>query len=252
MRSFIDNVNDELELQLSLRGFYEKELKCFPEGSLITKKRSNSCCEHYLYTSADDAMQYLGKKDLALISQLRQKKIYESGLKALNNNIPMLDKLVRNYMPYDYIPLDSKPAVPAASDICSRNRFRNDGLIYLTSAGIYVRSKGEAIIVDVLWQRGIPFFYEKALALIDENGNVVIVYPDFTIPISKRSFLVWEHNGMLLNEDYRKRSNRKMHLYFINGFYQPKNLIITSDGPNGEFSIPDIHRIVDGLILPLL
>ena len=115
-----------------------------------------------------------------------------------------------------------------------------------------MRSKGEAIIVDVLWQRGIPFFYEKALALIDENGNVVIVYPDFTIPISKRSFLVWEHNGMLLNEDYRKRSNRKMHLYFINGFYQPKNLIITSDGPNGEFSIPDIHRIVDGLILPLL
>ena len=48
MRSFIDNVNDELELQLSLRGFYEKELKCFPKGSLITKKRSNSCCEHYL------------------------------------------------------------------------------------------------------------------------------------------------------------------------------------------------------------
>ena len=80
----------------------------------------------------------------------------------------------------------------------------------------------------------------------------VVVYPDITILLSQRELLLWEHNGMLSNEEYRRRNNRKMELYFLNGFYQPKNLIVTADGPNGEFSIPDIYRIVDGLILPRL
>ena len=134
----------------------------------------------------------------------------------------------------------------------SQNHYKQEELIYLTSAGIYVRSKGEAIIIDVLWQRHIPFYYEKKLILFDEKGQKVVVYPDITILLSQRELLLWEHNGMLSNEEYRRRNNRKMELYFLNGFYQPKNLIVTADGPNGEFSIPDIYRIVDGLIRPRL
>ena len=77
-----------------------------------------------------------------------------------------------------------------------------------------MRSKGEAIIIDVLWQRHIPFYYEKKLILFDEKGQKVVVYPDITILLSQRELLLWEHNGMLSNEEYRRRNNRKMVLYF--------------------------------------
>ena len=77
-----------------------------------------------------------------------------------------------------------------------------------------MRSKGEAIIIDVLWQRNIPFYYEKKLILFDEKGQKVVVYPDITILLPQRELLLWEHNGMLSNEEYRRRNNHKMVLYF--------------------------------------
>lgn len=247
--NFIDNIRNELEIEKSSRDLYYKALDGMPEGRLITKCRSNSNPEHYLRLSSSVPLQYLGSNDKDLIKQLQQKKEYENQLKALNNNIPLLERVITKYISPDSVfsDIDSGPQVHA-----SQNLYKKDKLIYLTSAGIYVRSKGEAIIIDVLWQRRIPFYYERKLALLDENGDIVIIYPDITIPISQKEFIIWEHNGMLTNEEYRRRNNRKMELYFLNGFYQPKNLIVTADGPNGEFSIPDIYRVVDGLILPRL
>lgn len=247
--NFIEQIKNELEIQRAARELYCEVLEKMPQGRLITKCRSNSNPEHYLRLSSSVPLQYLGSNDKDLIKQLQQKKEYENQLKALNNNIPLLERVITKYISPDSVfsDIDSGPQVHA-----SQNLYKKDKLIYLTSAGIYVRSKGEAIIIDVLWQRRIPFYYERKLALLDENGEVVIIYPDITIPISKKEFIIWEHNGMLTNEEYRRRNNRKMELYFLNGFYQPKNLIVTADGPNGEFSIPDIYRVVDGLILPRL
>ena len=247
--SFIDKIKNELEAQVAARELCYGALEKMPQGRLITKCRSNSNPEHYLRLSASVPLQYLGSNDKDLIKQLQQKKEYENQLKALNNNIPLLERVITKYISPDSVfsDIDSGPQVHA-----SQNLYKKNELIYLTSAGIYVRSKGEAIIIDILWQRRIPFYYEKKLMLFDENGQKVVVYPDITILLSQRELLLWEHNGMLSNEEYRRRNNRKMELYFLNGFYQPKNLIVTADGPNGEFSIPDIYRIVDGLILPRL
>ena len=247
--SFINKIKNELEAQVAARELCYGALEKMPQGRLVTKCRSNSNPEHYLRLSASVPLQYLGSNDKNLIKQLQQKREFENQLKALNNNIPLLERVISKYISIDSVFSDihSGPQVHA-----SQNHYKQEELIYLTSAGIYVRSKGEAIIIDVLWQRRIPFYYEKTLILFDENGQKVVVYPDITILLSQRELLLWEHNGMLSNEEYRRRNNRKMELYFLNGFYQPKNLIVTADGPNGEFSIPDIYRIVDGLILPRL
>ena len=247
--SFIDRIESELEVQTASRELCYDALKKMPQGRLITKCRSNSNPEHYLRLSASVPLQYLGSNDKDLIKLLQQKREFENQLKALNNNIPLLERVTTKYISLESALSDihSGPEVHV-----SQNHYKQEELIYLTSAGIYVRSKGEAIIIDVLWQRHIPFYYEKKLILFDEKGQKVVVYPDITILLSQRELLLWEHNGMLSNEEYRRRNNRKMELYFLNGFYQPKNLIVTADGPNGEFSIPDIYRIVDGLILPRL
>jgi hypothetical protein len=39
-------------------------------------------------------------------------------------------------------------------------------------------------------------------------------------------------------------------LYFMNGIYQPVNLIVTCDGPDGGTDMEAIARIVKGVILP--
>lgn len=178
--SFIKQIKSELEAQTAARELYYKALEKMPQGRLITKCRSNSNQEHYLSLSPSAPLQYLGKKDSTLIMQLQQKKLYEIGIKSFNNNIPLLDQVVRKYIPYD-ITFQNDP--PDTKVHTSQNNFREEKLVYLTSAGVYVRSKGEAIIIDVLWQRNIPFYYEKRLILLDENGQKVAIYPDITIPI---------------------------------------------------------------------
>lgn len=246
--NIVDTIKKELGNEKVMCEIYEKALCRLPQGSLITKHRTASRCEYYHCLSSRDDMRYLSVKDRHLISQLQQKGLYEKALKACRNNIPVLERTARRLISFDDILLDSHPI----GHLSNHNSFRKEELIFLAASGLYVRSKGEALITDILWQQGIHFYYEKKLILIDENGNIVILYPDFTIPVSRNEFIIWEHNGMLKNPEYRQRNNRKMELYFLNGYYQPKNLIITSDGPNGEFSVPDIQRVVDGLILPLL
>ena len=181
--SFINKIKNELEAQVAARELCYGALEKMPQGRLVTKCRSNSNPEHYLRLSASVPLQYLGSNDKNLIKQLQQKREFENQLKALNNNIPLLERVISKYISIDSVFSDihSGPQVHA-----SQNHYKQEELIYLTSAGIYVRSKGEAIIIDVLWQRRIPFYYEKKLILFDENGQKVVVYPDITILLSQR------------------------------------------------------------------
>lgn len=96
--NFIDNIRNELEIQMAARELYCEALEKMPQGRLITKCRSNSQSEHYLYNSSSEPMKYLGKKDRALITQLQQKKVLETGIKALDNNIPLLEQVVNKYI----------------------------------------------------------------------------------------------------------------------------------------------------------
>lgn len=65
---------------------------------------------------------------------------------------------------------------------CLEKKIRNypERLIHKTSAGIDVRSKSEAMIVQVLHSHKIPFRYECALHI----GSITL-YPDFTIRIPR-------------------------------------------------------------------
>ena len=42
-----------------------------------------------------------------------------------------------------------------------------------------------------------------------------------------------------------------MQLYHRNGIYEPKNLIVTKDGPDGSFDVEAVKRLVYGVLLPL-
>ncbi len=72
-----------------------------------------------------------------------------------------------------------------------------------------MRSKSEWIISDKLHTAGIDYQYEQPLLLAGVER-----YPDFTIVDDDSGTIwYWEHNGMLSNEEYRLRWERKLTAY---------------------------------------
>ena len=87
--------------------------------------------------------------------------------------------------------------------------FLDKNLIYKTERGELVRSKSEWIIADKLHAAGIDYQYELPLRL-----DGFVRYPDFTInDDDSGQNWYWEHNGMLSNDNYRMRWERKLEAY---------------------------------------
>lgn len=102
-----------------------------------------------------------------------------------------------------------KPSKPVEVRIGNRSVFLDSNLIYRTEHGELVRSKSEWIIADKLHAAGIDYQYEQPLVL----GGIER-FPDFTIvDDDSGNTWYWEHNGMLSNDEYRERWERKLAAY---------------------------------------
>lgn len=89
------------------------------------------------------------------------------------------------------------------------DRFLEERLIHRTRRGDLVRSKSEVIIADNLYAEGIKDYeYEQKLIGDDES----VRYPDFTIESQDITYY-WEHLGMLFDEEYKRRWQRKIEWY---------------------------------------
>lgn len=99
-----------------------------------------------------------------------------------------------------------------------------------------VRSKSEVIIANMLFQRGIPFDYEKVLYA--EDGTFYL--PDFTIYVNGETWHL-EHLGRLDLPRYRQHWEKKEAWYNKNF---PGRLLKTVEG--GQLS-KDFERVLAGL-----
>ncbi|PVX38191.1 AAA family ATPase [Janthinobacterium sp. 78] len=97
------------------------------------------------------------------------------------------------------------PSSPVEIKVRNKSVFLDEKLIYLTENGDLVRSKSEWIIADKLRAAGIKYQYEQPLML-----DGIERFPDFTIRDDDSDTVwYWEHNGMLSNDEYKKRWQRK-------------------------------------------
>jgi hypothetical protein len=125
--------------------------------------------------------------------------------------------------------------------------FLQEGLIHRTSKGLAVRSKSELLIAEALLSADVDYEYEKPLVL-----GGAIRYPDFTIEdeISGRT-VYWEHLGMLDQEYYRNRWEKKLAWYRANGV-PPLNeakpgapvLVTTTDSSGVGLDMAYVKRII--------
>jgi hypothetical protein len=114
--------------------------------------------------------------------------------------------------------------VPDGFELIRREGYLEEGRIHRTLADFMVRSKSEVIIANLLFDREIPFLYEKPLYAPD--GSFYL--PDFTISWRGDQFF-WEHLGLLHQEEYRRRWAVKKAWYER---HFPGRLILTEESGN--------------------
>lgn len=130
----------------------------------------------------------------------------------------------------------------------SQRGFLEERLIHRTFRGEMVSSKNELIIANILYdlekQGHLKYQVEPRLPFDDARGR----WADFIIEAKGTSWY-WEHCGMLDDESYRKRWQRKLALYTANGYsiYSDENpngrLVVTEDRPEQGVDSPAIAEL---------
>jgi len=119
-----------------------------------------------------------------------------------------------------------------------------EGLIHKTlKEGLFVRSKSEVIIANMLIEREISFdekvFYEREF--IDGNSRRI---PDFTFIDAAGDIIILEHLGMLHKPTYKEEWEKKLKFYEKNGFKLGTNLFTTQDDENGAIDSLKIEQVI--------
>lgn len=120
-------------------------------------------------------------------------------------------------------------------------------LIHKTKKGIYVRSKSEVIIANLLHDADIQFEYERRFDT--DNGWRL---PDFTFRSADDEMIILEHLGMMHKASYREDWEQKRLFYERNGFVLDENLFVTTEDENGAIDSEKICNEVISKIVALI
>ena len=148
--------------------------------------------------------------------------------------IEPLDIIIKRFMEEEYEPLTFD---------------EDDKTEFYTLRNERVRSKSELIIADELYRYQIPYRYERPLFL--ENwGTTVIFRPDFTV-LNKKSGkkYIWEHLGMMDNQEYVERNIRKIDIYERNGYLLGVNLLLTHETSKVPLSRTVLNSYIENYLL---
>lgn len=215
------------------------ELKSLPKGNLLIRKKNND----YFFSHKIEGQEKGIKRDKELIRRLARKcyikkqiaqcETNSCALKAAldyiesskNAKPKILYKSTYERMKTVFSPIEysiSEKEYQWISDPCEKNPFKPEYLRYKTKSGIMVRSKSERAIADKLTEYDIIYQYEIKL----EVGGKVY-YPDFTILTSDGKIVLWEHFGLMDNNDYFIKACSKIENYRKLGYVTHTNLICT-------------------------
>jgi hypothetical protein len=212
-----------------------------PKGNLYIKNRTGRRAEYYIYTEADGVkrQQYIPVAERAdILNLLSRRNLLKT---EINGAVADLQPILNRCKPFIEKTVSMMKQLPVTNSFpvsVSEKQGYTQYLRYHTEHGEQVRSKSEVIIANLLQERGICYFYEKALLL-----DRLPVYPDFTVvhPYTGRLW-IWEHLGMMDDAKYRAAWEQKRERYRQAGITEETNLILTEEGYHGAL---DVKKIID-------
>lgn len=164
--------------KLPVQTFFDKFYKAFQKEEIKLQKQLDKC----LIIEAEE--KELTEKQLATIeSEVSEKRKYKHDL------LDYLSYLLDNYE-------DSKKLHQEIGRYLGVPKHLL-GKIYKTESDIWVRSKSEVVIANILYRSKIDFAYEQKLFYNKAQWKE----PDFTITHNGKTWY-WEHLGMLGEEQY--------------------------------------------------
>lgn len=134
-----------------------------------------------------------------------------------------------------------------------KEKFYDAKYVQVSANGEFMISKSEVIIADHLFYNKVRYTYENEIT--DSRG--ITIHPDFTIEDRSSGITYyWEHLGLLNDDEYRKKWERKMEWYKLSDivleseakYEDEKRLIITKDKPDGGIDSQEVLRIIKYVI----
>lgn len=274
MKSYLLNaVNLEIEYQEKLMKRVlkrRKELSDVADLSLIANYNGNGRKQYYIQEKENgkSIRKYLGKKDTGLVKNLQEKRYIDKVIPNCVKNLEMLKMLRDSYYPTN--PREVMASMPLAyqeqeqaNDLVYKYRnserwkaaklaikdsypvHRAESLRHVAIDGTITRSKSEAVILNLLVEKEIPFVYEVPMRF-----NGILKSPDFLIYDRKNNReVILEHMGRMDLENYRDNQYDKIGLYISSGWVPNVNLILTFEDVQGNINIPAISRTIDSILL---
>ncbi len=225
-------------------------------------KVSKNKCGYYFYQVIDGKKQYLRKENKEQIKKLAQNDYYFKVIKIAERQKKFLEHFCNSFKPNELDEYYSKlnpcrkaminPYNPINIYIekwkavkYQRKKINIDQVAFLTRNKEFVRSKSEVIIADTLDKLGIPYRYEYPLYL--ENYQL---FPDFTVlNIKTGKEFIFEHFGMLGEQNYDKNLNLKLELYSRNGYFFGENLLYTFETKNAPLNTLYLEKLLEHFLL---
>lgn len=261
----------ELDRQRLLKKRFAKRVKALedlPRGALLAMVQKNKV--RYFLSVLEDGERkriYLNKEDTELRELLQERYYLERALPTCQKNIEMLELLQNSYSSLD--PIDLMKDAPIAYQKqnnaaqlvygCSnKSRWKEkmlkhkekyeipfpSELRHISGDGTVTRSKSEALIIDLLNNKDIPYVYDYPMYLSNK-----LKWPDFVIWDRKHNReVIIEHLGLMSKEDYRLSQIEKLWLYIENGYVPNVNLLLTFDDKSGNINIPAISKSLEAIL----
>lgn len=237
-----------------------------PPGYLLKTKSAGRTEFIHIYYENGMRRKKRVKEDSPEAILLVKKKCLETEASILDNNLKLLDSLLKGFIPTgassimaglpeklrEYFNMSADmPAVYSSKEIeqwakadYEQSDFMPEAKIHTTSWGLKVRSKSELLIAEKYHERGIPFRYEQVI----RYGENIIV-PDFTILRADLKLFYHEHCGMPGNEKYMKHHKSKLDIYESLGIVPWDNLIVTYDSKDGNLDLRIIESEISNKLL---
>lgn len=255
----------ELQEQKKLKKQYEKALRKLERYQGV---RLNPCTKkngtYYYSYRKGEPFQYLGTATNPQVLRIRECRLCQEMIRALEHNIQLMENFIRGYqeaaipeiiarLPKHYRPEHLLAIELAGSEDEIRQRYlamkeyketippkHPEHLNVSTFDGVKVRSRAEALLYGQLVSKGFYVIYEYPISL----GNGRYIFPDFLLihPVTGLVIL-WEHLGLWFHPDYQRKYRQdyitKMDIYNELGFTHGLNLFTSYESPKGL----DLERI---------
>jgi len=159
----------------------------------------------------DDEATLSKNLDKCLIIEAKKQELDNQELLSINDEIKKKREYKHNLLDYLVYILDNFDASKSMHQEIGKylgvNKHQLDR-IHKTESGIWVRSKSEVIIANILYRSNIDFQYEEKLYYNETQWKE----PDFTIRHNGKVWY-WEHLGLLGNEQYEVDWQAKRNIY---------------------------------------